>query len=110
MRVLIVEDDVLLGSGLKTGLAQDGYTADWVRSAEPAEHALRSEHFDLMVLDLGLPGLDGLALLRDLRLQGIYLPVLILTARDATADKGAGWDAGADDYLVKPFDLAELSA
>ena len=110
MRILIVEDDPLLGSGLKTGLGQDGYVADWVRSAEPAEHALRVEHFDVMVLDLGLPGRDGLALLRDLRRQGIDLPVLILTARDAIADKVTGLDAGADDYLVKPFDLDELSA
>ncbi|MBK1717843.1 response regulator [Thiocystis violacea] len=110
MRVLIVEDDPLLGPGLQTGLGQDGYAADWVRSAEPAEHALRIEHFDVMVLDLGLPGRDGLALLRDLRRRGIDLPVLILTARDGVAAKVAGLDAGADDYLVKPFDLDELSA
>ncbi len=110
MRILIVEDDPLLGSGLKTGLGQDGYAADWVRSADPAEHALRVEHFDVMVLDLGLPGRDGLTLLRDLRSQGIDLPVLILTARDAITDKVEGLDAGADDYLVKPFDLDELSA
>ncbi|AFL76261.1 response regulator [Thiocystis violascens] len=110
MRILIVEDDRLLGAGLQTGLAQDGYLADWVHSADPAEHALRVEHFDVMVLDLGLPGRDGLTLLRDLRRQGIDLPILILTARDAIADKVAGLDAGADDYLVKPFDLDELSA
>ncbi|WP_296809349.1 response regulator [Thiocapsa sp.] len=110
MRILIVEDDPLLGAGLLTGLAQDGYRADWVRSADPAEHALRAEHFDVLLLDLGLPGRDGLSLLRALRSKGIDLPILILTARDAVADKVAGLDAGADDYLVKPFDLDELSA
>ncbi|SDW13678.1 response regulator [Thiocapsa roseopersicina] len=110
MRVLIVEDDPLLGAGLRTGLCQDGYRADWVQSADPAEHALRVEHFDVLVLDLGLPGRDGLSLLRALRSKGIDLPILILTARDAVADKVAGLDAGADDYLVKPVDLDELSA
>jgi DNA-binding response OmpR family regulator len=110
MRILIVEDDPLLGPGLQTGLGQDGYAADLVRDAGSAEHALRLEHFDLMVLDLGLPGRDGLSLLRDLRAEGMCLPVLILTARDALRDRVAGLDAGADDYLVKPFDLDELSA
>lgn len=110
MRVLIVEDDPLLGVGLTTGLGQDGFIADWVQTAESALHALRLEHIDLLVLDLGLPGRDGLSLLRELRRDGVTLPVLILTARDAIADKVAGLDAGADDYLVKPFDLDELSA
>jgi len=110
MRVLIVEDDPLLGAGLRTGLAQDGIVADWVRAAEPALHALSLEHFDLLILDLGLPGRDGLSLLREIRRAGSVLPVLILTARDAIADKVSGLDAGADDYLVKPFDLDELSA
>jgi DNA-binding response OmpR family regulator len=110
MRILIVEDDALLGSGLKTGLGQDGYAADWVHDADAAEHALRVEYFDLVVLDLGLPGRDGLALLRDLRRKGVDLPVLILTARDAVADRVAGLDAGGDDFLGKPFDLDELSA
>jgi two-component system response regulator QseB len=110
MRILIVEDDPLLGPGLRTGLGQDGYAADWVRDADSAQHALRLEHFDLMVLDLGLPDRDGLSVLRDLRADGLCLPVLILTARDAVADRVAGLDAGADDYLVKPFDLNELSA
>jgi DNA-binding response OmpR family regulator len=110
MRVLIVEDDPLLGPGLQTGLGQDGYAADWVQDADAAEHALRVEHFDLMVLDLGLPGRDGLSLLRDLRREGSGLPVLVLTARDAIPDRVSGLDAGADDYLVKPFDLDELSA
>jgi DNA-binding response OmpR family regulator len=110
MRILIVEDDPSLGAGLKTGLGQDGYAADWGRDAGAAEHVLRLEHFDLMVLDLGLPGRDGLALLRDLRRDGFCLPVLILTARDAVADRVEGLDAGADDYLVKPCDLDELNA
>ena len=110
MRILIVEDDARLGAGLKTGLGQDGYAADLVRDAAAAEHPLRLEHFDLMVLDLGLPGRGGLGLLRDLRRYGFCLPVLILTARDAIADRVEGLDAGADDYLVKPCDLDELNA
>lgn len=110
MRILIVEDDPQLGKGLKTGLGQDGHAADWVQDADAAEHAIRMEHFDLMVLDLGLPGRDGLELLTDLRREGFCVPVLILTARDAVADRVAGLDAGGDDFLVKPFDLDELSA
>lgn len=110
MRILIVEDDPLLGPGVQTGLSQDGFTSDLVRDAAAAEHALRLEHFDLVVLDLGLPGRDGLELLRDLREEGIRIPVLILTARDAVASRVYGLDCGADDYLVKPFDLDELSA
>ncbi|MGE5154574.1 MAG: response regulator [Bdellovibrio bacteriovorus] len=110
MRILIVEDDLDLGKGLKAGLGQDGYAADWVRDAEAADHAMRMEHFDLVVLDLGLPGRDGLDFLKDLRSQGICTPVLILTARDAVPDRVAGLDAGGDDFLIKPFDLDELSA
>ena len=110
MRILIVEDDRQLGKGLKTGLGQDGYAVDWVQDADAAEHAIRMEHFDLVVLDLGLPGRDGLALLEDLRQEGFCFPVLILTARDAVADRVAGLDAGGDDFLVKPFDLDELNA
>jgi two-component system response regulator QseB len=110
MRILVVEDDPLLGPGLEIGLRQDGHAADWVQDAAAAEHALRLEHFDLVVLDLGLPDRDGLALLRDLRSDGICLPVLVLTARDSVADRVSGLDAGADDYLVKPFNLDELNA
>lgn len=92
------------------GLGQDGYAADWVQDAADAEHAIRMEHFDLIVLDLGLPGKDGLAFLRQLRRDGHCLPVLILTARDAVTDRVSGLDAGGDDYLTKPFDLDELNA
>ncbi len=110
MRILIVEDDPLLGPGLKTGLAQGGYAVDWVQTATLAAHALQFDYFDVVVLDLGLPGQDGLSLLRDLRTGGLKLPVLILTARDTLTDKVVGLDAGADDYLTKPFDLDELTA
>lgn len=110
MRILIVEDDQQLGKGLKAGLAQDGYAVDWVQDGVAAEHALRIEHFDLVVLDLGLPGRDGLTLLKLLRQEGFCVPVLILTARDTVADRVAGLDAGGDDFLIKPFDLDELNA
>ncbi|HEY0720816.1 MAG TPA: response regulator [Gammaproteobacteria bacterium] len=110
MRVLLVEDDALLGDGLRAGLAQDGYTVDWLREGNSAEAALRSESYDLAVLDINLPGRSGLQLLKDLRSSGNALPVLLLTARDTIADRVAGLDSGADDYLVKPFDLDELLA
>ncbi len=110
MRVLLVEDDRLLGSGLRTGLRQDGCTVDWLQDADAAEHAIRLERFDVVVLDLGLPGRCGLSLLRDLRHDGIRVPVLILTARDTIDDRVVGLDAGADDYLIKPCDLTELAA
>lgn len=110
MRLLLVEDDVALGEGIHQALTREGYTVDWVKDGASALHALLSEVFDLAILDLGLPRLDGLALLRRLRESGSALPVLILTARDATEDRIAGLDAGADDYLIKPFDLSELKA
>ncbi|WP_346841263.1 response regulator [Metapseudomonas otitidis] len=110
MRLLLVEDDPALGEGVRTGLRQEGYTIDWLQDGASALHALQSEEFDLVVLDLGLPRLDGIELLKRLRGGGATLPVLILTARDATEDRIAGLDAGADDYLVKPFDLNELKA
>ncbi|WP_028695953.1 response regulator [Pseudomonas cremoricolorata] len=110
MRLLLIEDDVALGEGIHQALRREGYTVDWLQDGSSALHALRSESFDLAVLDLGLPKLDGLEVLRRLRQGGAALPVLILTARDATEDRIAGLDAGADDYLVKPFDLAELKA
>lgn len=110
MRVLLVEDDPLLGDGLRTGLAQAGFTVDWVETGEQAEAALATDEFALMVLDLGLPRLSGMELLRRSRQRGKALPVLILTARDTTQDKVIGLDSGADDYLVKPVDLDELAA
>ncbi|MBL8491453.1 MAG: response regulator transcription factor [Rhodocyclaceae bacterium] len=110
MRILLVEDDPLLGDGLAVGLRQSGFAVDWVRDGTAADRALKSEPFDLLVLDLGLPQLSGMEVLRRLRSRGQALPVLILTARDATGDKVDGLDAGADDYLVKPVDLDELAA
>ncbi|GBL57188.1 response regulator [Pseudomonas sp. R3.Fl] len=110
MRLLLVEDDSALGEGVRTGLRQEGYTIDWLKDGASALHALQHEAFDLAVLDLGLPRLDGVEVLKRLRAGGANLPVLILTARDATEDRIAGLDAGADDYLVKPFDLDELKA
>lgn len=110
MRILLVEDDPQLGDGLMVGLRQAGFAVDWVRDGVAADHALHSEDFDLVVLDLGLPRLTGMEVLKRLRGRGQAVPVLILTARDATGDKVAGLDAGADDYLVKPIDLDELAA
>jgi two-component system OmpR family response regulator/two-component system response regulator QseB len=110
MRILLVEDDPRLGDALMVGLRQHGHAVDWLRDGASADLALKSEPFDLLVLDLGLPRLDGIEVLRRLRGRGQALPVLILTARDATGDKVAGLDAGADDYLVKPIDLDELAA
>lgn len=110
MRLLIAEDDPQLGDGLTVGLRQDGYAVDWVKDGVAADLALKTETYDLLVLDLGLPRLDGMGVLARLRERGQALPVLILTARDATGDKIAGLDAGADDYLVKPVSLDELAA
>ncbi len=110
MRILLVEDDPLLGDGLAVGLRQSGFAVDWLKDGASAERALKSEPFDLLVLDLGLPQLSGMDVLRRLRARGQALPVLILTARDATGNKVEGLDAGADDYLVKPVDLDELAA
>ncbi len=110
MRILLVEDDPLLGDGLSIGLRQAGHAVDWLRDGEAADLALKTEEFDLLVLDLGLPRLTGMEVLRRLRRRGQSLPVLILTARDATDDKVRGLDAGADDYLVKPIDIDELAA
>jgi DNA-binding response OmpR family regulator len=110
MRILIVEDDSLLGDGIQAGLRQAGFAADWVRDGLAADAALAAERFAAVVLDLGLPRLSGLELLRRLRAAGNAVPVLILTARDAVADRVAGLDAGGDDYVVKPFDLDELAA
>jgi DNA-binding response OmpR family regulator len=110
MRLLLVEDDPLLGDGIRAGLVQAGFTVDWIKDGEHARSALETEHYALVVLDLGLPRLGGGDLLRQLRTRGDDTPVLILTARDTVSDRVSGLDAGADDYLVKPFDLDELTA
>ena len=110
MRILLVEDDRLLGDGIATGLAQAGFAVDWVQDGVAADLALRTGSPDAVVLDLGLPRLSGLEVLKRSRASGAKVPVLILTARDAVQDRVQGLDAGADDYLVKPFDLAELAA
>ncbi|MCI0505607.1 MAG: response regulator [Gammaproteobacteria bacterium] len=110
MRVLLVEDDELLGDGLRAGLKQAGYTVDWVTDGQSAESAITDNEFDLVVLDINLPNISGLEVLRNVRKQGRSLPVLILTARDSIPDRVEGLDSGADDYLVKPVDLDELCA
>jgi DNA-binding response OmpR family regulator len=110
MRLLLVEDDVMVASGIKLGLTGAGYAVDWVGSAERALEVTRAEAFDLAVIDIGLPGMDGLALTQVLRKEGHAMPVLILTARDALQDRVQGLDMGGDDYMVKPFELPELLA
>jgi two-component system response regulator QseB len=110
MRLLLVEDDPMIGASVQKGLRQDGFSVDWVRDATTAETALRADPYDTLLLDLGLPGTSGDVLLRNLRRAGNTIPVLIITARDAVSDRVAGLDTGADDYIVKPFDLDELAA
>ena len=110
MRMLVVEDDPKLGDALQRGLAGEGWTADLARTGEDAFFRLSSETFDVVVLDWMLPGRDGVTILRTLRERGAQMPVLVLTARDSVEDRVAGLDAGADDYLVKPFAFAELVA
>ncbi|MGY0196216.1 response regulator transcription factor [Leptothrix sp. BB-4] len=110
MRVLLVEDDTMIGESLRESLRRQGMAADWVRDGDAADAALSTEQFDAVLLDLGLPRRDGLSVLRALRERGDTTPVIVLTARDALPDKVAGLDAGADDYLAKPFELDELLA
>jgi two-component system, OmpR family, response regulator len=110
MRLLLVEDDVMLASGIKLGLTGAGYAVDWVGSGERALEALQKESFDAAIVDLGLPKMDGLELTASLRQARHTLPVMILTARDALEDRVQGLDRGADDYMVKPFQLPELLA
>ncbi len=110
MRLLLVEDDQLLGEGTSTALKHSGYAVDWVKDAETAELALRSEKYDILVLDVMLPGKSGFELLKGIRAKGNDTPTLMLTARDAIDDRVEGLDTGADDYMVKPFDLEELAA
>ena len=110
MRILLVEDDKLLGDGIQAGLMQAGFAVDWVQDGAQGAAALETGSYAAVVLDLGLPKLSGLELLRRLRARGNAVPVLILTARDAIDDRVKGLDSGADDYVVKPFDLDELAA
>ena len=110
MRLLLVEDDPMIGESVRAGLQQDGFAVDWVQDGRAAELALDANTYDTLLLDLGLPRKTGLEVLASLRRRGNTIPVLILTARDAVADRVKGLDAGADDYLVKPFDLEELAA
>ncbi len=110
MRLLLVEDDVMVASGIKLGLTDAGYAVDWVGSAERALEVTQAETFDIAVVDIGLPQMDGLALTQALRKAGHAMPVLILTARDALQDRVQGLDRGADDYMVKPCELPEMLA
>lgn len=110
MRVLVIEDDVTLGHALQEFLAGQGYAVDWLQDGDHVEGAVAGQSYDLLLLDLALPGLSGLDVLRHLRASGHQVPVLILTARDGTEDRVAGLDAGADDYVTKPFELSELAA
>jgi two-component system response regulator QseB len=110
MRLLLVEDDTMIGEAVRTGLRKQGLAVDWVQDGAAARSALSTESFDLVLLDLGLPKMDGLQVLKWLRGTGSKVPVLILTARDSIQDRIRGLDAGADDYIVKPFDFDELAA
>jgi DNA-binding response OmpR family regulator len=110
MRLLLVEDDRMIGAGIRKGLQHEGHVVDWVQDGAAAEAALAAESYALLLLDLGLPRKDGFAVLDGLRQRKNRVPVLILTARDAVADRVKGLDHGADDYLVKPFSLEELAA
>ncbi|HYC46573.1 MAG TPA: response regulator transcription factor [Burkholderiales bacterium] len=110
MRLLLVEDDPMIGASVQKGLRQDGFSVDWVRDGAAGEAALRANAYDALLLDLGLPRKSGGELLKALRRAGNTIPVLIITARDAVSDRIAGLDSGADDYIVKPFDLDELAA
>ncbi|MDE1981036.1 MAG: response regulator transcription factor [Betaproteobacteria bacterium] len=110
MRILVVEDDRTLGKAMSASLEHSGFAVDWVGGIADAQHMLGSEHFDAIVLDLGLPDGDGYAVVRALRSKGATLPVLILTARDAVEDRVQGLDLGADDYIIKPVAMAELQA
>jgi len=110
MRLLLVEDDEMIGESLREALRRQGWAADWVKDGATADTVLATERFDAVLLDLGLPRRGGLEVLKALRARGDATPVIVLTARDATGDKVAGLDAGADDYLVKPFELDELLA
>src|SRR5688500_8742464 len=104
MRLLLVEDDAMIGESICDGLGQEGHAVDWVRDGPAADTAIGTQPYDAVLLDLGLPRRDGLEVLRRVRERRNDVPVLVITARDAVADRVKGLDAGADDYLVKPFD------
>ena len=110
MRLLLVEDDRMIGESVQKGLRLEGFSVDWAQDGRSAELALEAERYDCVLLDLGLPRKDGLELLHDLRARRDTVPVVVITARDAVPERIKGLDAGADDYLVKPFDLDELAA
>jgi two-component system, OmpR family, response regulator QseB len=110
MHILLAEDDIQLGEGLTLGLKELGHTVDWVQDGIAAEQALNTESLDVLILDLGLPMKNGLAVLKQMRKSKLCLPVLVLTARDSIEDRIEGLDLGADDYVVKPFDLLEVNA
>ena len=110
MRILLIEDDTMIGTAVRLGLVQAGFAVDWVTDGRAAELSLANGVYDLAVLDLGLPKMDGMAILATLRQQGNQVPVLVATARDTVGDRIAGLEAGADDYVLKPFDLDELVA
>ena len=110
MRLLLIEDDRMIGESVQKGLRQEGFSVDWVQDGNAAELALETESYDCALLDLGLPRKDGIEVLRGLRSRGNDVPVVVVTARDAVTDRILGLDSGADDYLVKPFDLDELAA
>ena len=110
MRLLLVEDDAMIGEAVLHVLRAEHYAVDWARDAASADTALRTQQYDAVLLDLGLPGRDGLSVLRDMRTRSDRTPVLIATARDAVADRVKGLDTGADDYLLKPYDMDELLA
>jgi two-component system, OmpR family, response regulator QseB len=110
MRVLVVEDDQMIAEAIRTALRQDGYSVEWIDDGAGAAAALATSSFDIVLLDLGLPRRSGLEVLREARRQGTTTPVIIITARDDVQSRVAGLDSGADDYLVKPFDLDELAA
>lgn len=110
MRLLLVEDDEILGDGLVAGLSMEGYNVDWLTDGQLADQALKNTAYEVIILDLGLPKMNGLTVLKNLRGRKDSTPVLILTAKDSVADRVAGLDNGADDFVAKPFDLSELLA
>ncbi|MBV2167692.1 MAG: response regulator transcription factor [Bdellovibrio sp.] len=110
MRILLIEDDHLVGDGIQLGLTKQGFTVDWVQDVESAQSALKTDQFDVIVLDIGLPRVSGLEFLKKLRAADNKIPVLLLTAKSSVEDRIQGLDSGADDYLPKPFALGEVAA